>query len=70
MNTNVALCPGGMAREVGIAVTVKLGESAVSLSGIDRSRPLGDRPAQFQTGRVSIDALLNLMTFGSRAAIK
>ena len=42
MNTNVALCPGVMAPEVGIAATVKLGEGAVSLSGIDRSRPQGD----------------------------
>jgi hypothetical protein len=57
----VALCPGVMAPEVGIAATVKC---------IDRSRPLGDGPAQVQTGRVSIDALLNLMTFGPRAAIK
>jgi hypothetical protein len=53
-----------------IAATVKLGESGLSLSGIDRSRPLGDRPAQLQTGRVSIDALLNLLSFGPRAAIK
>jgi hypothetical protein len=70
MNTNVALCPGMMALEVGIAATVKLGESAVFLSGIDRSGALGDRPAQLQTERVSIDSLLNLMTFGPRAAIK
>jgi hypothetical protein len=59
-----------MAPELGIAATVKLGESAVFLAGIDRSRRLGDRPAQLQTERFSIDALSNLMTFGPRAAIK
>ena len=59
-----------MAPEVGIAATVKLGESAVSLSGIGRLKPLGDRPEQLQIELVSIDALLNLMTFGPRAAIK
>lgn len=59
-----------MTSELGIAATLKLGESAVLLSGIDRSRPPGDRPAQLQTERVSIDALLNLMTFGPCTAVK